>query len=527
MAVVLRTPDNATSLAAGELAAVVGLGSYIADHTPGMPADRRTALKAFLTRAESAVPASNGAYASLELSDEDRTLLEFVWAQSSIRGRLPVRVRHVCETCATETISNPDHDRLRERNRKRVALAGLGVVLGPATVNPFLLIGTLLRLRSVDPDFVCPRCKGLESDDSPATFCPRCKAQRAEAVLLACPDCGHDFGDELRENIEWRSRDAFDLPPPSPTREPTFRVAHGCRAVATSGDGRWLAMAGAKGGARVFDLSSPEAAPIHVAAARFGSREWPYDAVVLSGDGRRLACLARGRWIPQFTVFDVDPEGDSSSATARRDFSARGARTKSVALSPDGRRFATGSRVLDVERDGALICDVGAAVGWNLPSVFVESVAFSPDGSLLAAAAAAALIVIDVDTGIPLMKLPAGKRVVGVRFGGENATRLAIVWNERRPDSHVLRVYDVSRRDQLYSRTIEGHATGVDVDAAGRLAAVSTGAGSVLVWDTTSGDVRHRLAPGCALSGVAFAAGGSRVVVGLGSGAVRLFDVPD
>lgn len=60
-------------------------------------------------------------------------------------------------------------------------------------MRPFVLVGTLFNLKRLDPDYVCPRCQGMDADEGLATFCPQCGDLRKEAVLRKCPKCHHDF----------------------------------------------------------------------------------------------------------------------------------------------------------------------------------------------------------------------------------------------------------------------------------------------------------------------------------------------
>src|SRR3954469_23622891 len=203
MAVLLRSADEVARVSSGELHSIAGLGSFVV-RTRGVPDEGMPALRGVLAVIQPALSTPEGVDVQLELSDSERSIVELFHAQVWIRNGLPVRISHECPTCGAKTLSNRDYDALLERNRKMSALSGLGLAV-TGTVTPFFMVGRLLQLRKTDPDFVCPRCKGLDSLDSPVTFCPACKSLREEAVLLRC-DCGHDFGAGAA-GLDWQPAD--------------------------------------------------------------------------------------------------------------------------------------------------------------------------------------------------------------------------------------------------------------------------------------------------------------------------------
>jgi hypothetical protein len=50
-----------------------------------------------------------------------------------------------------------------------------------------------MKIKKLDPDYVCTRCQSLDADTSVITFCPDCGERRQEPVLRTCPNCKHDF----------------------------------------------------------------------------------------------------------------------------------------------------------------------------------------------------------------------------------------------------------------------------------------------------------------------------------------------
>ena len=128
------------------------------------------------------------------LAPSEEPILTFLQQQARAREQLPVRTLHHCTACGHEKVSNPDYKRLMDRKRKIQALTGaVGLTMRSGTVSPFLLVGALFRMKNLDPDYVCPRCQGMDSDDCIATFCPQCGSLHAEAVLRTCPKCQYRF----------------------------------------------------------------------------------------------------------------------------------------------------------------------------------------------------------------------------------------------------------------------------------------------------------------------------------------------
>jgi hypothetical protein len=66
-----------------------------------------------------------------------------------------------------------------------------------------VLVGKLLQLKQLDPNFVCPRCQGMDSDCGIVTFCPSCHARRDDTVLHACSTCHYDFRSGLARETLW------------------------------------------------------------------------------------------------------------------------------------------------------------------------------------------------------------------------------------------------------------------------------------------------------------------------------------
>jgi WD40 repeat protein len=510
MAVMLRAEDLVAQLSPGELAGIAGLGSYIvraSEAENGPP----PALDEFLKRIEPSLAAADGTDVQIELSDSDQTALEFLHAQVRIRDALPVRIRHECPTCGTKTLSNPDHDVLVERSRKMSAISGIGMALS-GTASPFLMVGGLLKLRKIDPDFVCPRCKELESDDAPVTFCPGCKSQRDEAVLIACADCGHDFGAQVTEALSWQPLDSIALPPPITGEEGVLTVESQYARTAVSRDGSRLvasiasvAYAATETGVTVFDLADTTAPPVQVDLTGVISSN--VGAIAISADGSRVAAKQE-KGVRMIGVWDITGEpslllhanpGDQSPA---------------VALSPDGTRLASSGVVWNVD-SGVIVRGRDRPFGSTKVSnvIGIKATAFSPDGRLLADGWLTSTIVSETETGDPVAELEhKGKEVVAVAFGADDA-HLAILNNEKKPARYVVRVWNIENGEVTFLETGEGRGGALAFSPDGaHLAVAERDDRMIRVWEVSSGKETRRLPRNGFPQSLAFVAGGSRLL---------------
>lgn len=187
----------------------------------------------------------------VEIAAGDVPVVEFLHLQAWLRTTLPLRTLQVCTACRLEKIVNPDYQRLQARNRRKNLLTGsLGGAVSTHGVSPFLVVGRLLQLKNAGADeFVCPRCQGLDADETIVTFCPECGDRRAESALRACPKCAHDFRRDVPGVALWSEVDAptplpapVAVPPlPTPVAGPPAAVSEGPPAAVSGGPPPYVA----------------------------------------------------------------------------------------------------------------------------------------------------------------------------------------------------------------------------------------------------------------------------------------------
>jgi len=132
-------------------------------------------------------------------------VVTFLRQQARLREQLPLRTLRICTTCRLEKTINPDYERIMERSRRTKLLTGsIGMMFGAGQISPYVLVGRLLQLKNTDPDFACPRCQGMDADETLITFCSQCGDRRAEAALRSCTACSFDLRSLLSAEDLWR-----------------------------------------------------------------------------------------------------------------------------------------------------------------------------------------------------------------------------------------------------------------------------------------------------------------------------------
>jgi hypothetical protein len=196
--------------------AMLTVGGLVAQCPGAMPDNLRAEVERFVARVETAVSELQAQTVIVPVTDGELPVIDFLREQARIRGGLEVRTLRTCTACGQQKIINPDFERLMKRNRRLRQLGGgFGASISSGGIRPFVLVGTILRNTHLDPDFVCPRCQGMEYSESLVTFCPACGDVRGEVVLRRCRKCGHEFKAALGAERFWAAR---RLPSAGPAR---------------------------------------------------------------------------------------------------------------------------------------------------------------------------------------------------------------------------------------------------------------------------------------------------------------------
>ncbi len=222
--VVLALPENEAILDAMRVQGMLTVALLVSRKPGAMPAALTADVERVASEIEQVMDASSPEMVPVvQLGSADKPVVQFLNDQARIRDELPLRTLQKCTTCKHEKVVNPDYKRLQERNRKIRGWGGLvGASVSTAGVSPFFLAGRILPLVKMDPDYVCPRCQGLDADESLVIFCPHCGERRDEPALRTCSRCEHDFRRALSPEQVWHpigtaaARFAPSPPPPPP-----------------------------------------------------------------------------------------------------------------------------------------------------------------------------------------------------------------------------------------------------------------------------------------------------------------------
>ena len=199
---------------------------------------------------------------------------------------------------------------------------------------------------------------------------------------------------------------------------------------------------------------------------------------------------------------------------------------------PDGKTIAAGRRPVGCGAAlGASLLLWDAATGRRLPGPELEtrkvwSLAYSPDGSTLAAASyCGAIALIDTTTGKPRASIRTGASsgwVQAITISPDGRTLAA------RYNFNVVRLYDMKNaelRSQFEFGRMSGRAIAFSRD--GRSLAVGDDDGTVATLDPVTGRPSQTLQDhGLAVHGVAFSPDSRRLAAGSLDGVIKVWDLP-
>ncbi|WFE66512.1 hypothetical protein [Micromonospora sp. WMMD714] len=218
-----ETADAVAEVPAELADGMLMVGTLIVSRPGGMPPKLVGQVQSLVFRVEERLAA--GGTDRITVEPADVPVVTFLHQQARLRGLLPVRTLRTCTTCRLEKVTNPELERRQERTRRTRDLAS-GI---SGLVTPYVLAGRLVQLQDRGPTFACPRCQGMDADETVVTYCQRCGDRRAETALRTCPTCQFDFRALVGGDQVWRPRAAVPavsgpgpkpaeaLPPVGPT----------------------------------------------------------------------------------------------------------------------------------------------------------------------------------------------------------------------------------------------------------------------------------------------------------------------
>jgi WD40 repeat protein/transcriptional regulator with XRE-family HTH domain len=300
------------------------------------------------------------------------------------------------------------------------------------------------------------------------------------------------------------------------------------QSVSLSPDRTLLAVAGADGTLRLWDVASP-GHPVPLGAPLARASDSPLYATAFSPDGKILAAAGAGRAVDLWDVSRTDRPVRLGTLTGPANT------VYSVAFSPDGRTLAAGSaddtvrlwNVSDPAHPAALGKPLTGAAG------YVESVAFAPGGTMLAAGSADDTVwlwnVTDLAHPAPVGGPLTGPRslVTGVAFSPKGNLLAAA------SQDHSLWLWRISGGRAGRDRAIpDGTLTGavnwlnaVAFSPDGTSVAAGTSDASVLVWNLATRALTATLPHPQPVTSLAWD-GTGRLVAGDADGTVSLWTLP-
>jgi hypothetical protein len=197
-----------------DVQAMLDAGTLITTRAGSMPPALMAEVVGVQAHLEQALTGAHGT-ATVELADPETAALEFLRQQASMRTAFPVRTLQECTGCHTRKLVNVDYQKILKRNQMLKGLGGgIGASISNGSIKPFVLLGRVMNVAKLDPDFVCRSCQGMTANESIVALCPQCGAFQGHPVLKTCGKCKCDLRTLIAAEDFWQSGPADDDEPP-------------------------------------------------------------------------------------------------------------------------------------------------------------------------------------------------------------------------------------------------------------------------------------------------------------------------
>ena len=300
------------------------------------------------------------------------------------------------------------------------------------------------------------------------------------------------------------------------------------RSISISPDGKFLAAGGHDMTLRMWDMETCKL--LKVIGLKFvGSEDKfrPSDvmSVAFSPDGKHLTAGSRDRTV---RIWDLNPMFLLRVKESKKLDTSQGG-IRAIAWSPDGNYLAEGGheKIIRIWRMGESSHEVGTLTGH--PDHFgygVNSLAFEPRGHILLSGGSDGMVRLwDIHAMKQIKQFDAPDDVLGVAFSPDGKLVAAAAAGH---ESSVL-IWDLETGKLLHKLHLREWPWAVSFSPNGKLLASNGNWSSTLLWDIATGKVNQELAEGNYAGGlraVKFTPDGKSLVTGGGSqGTPHLWDI--